>query len=151
MGLCCLQFSFPLFQAKAPGLPWRFIKVFVTWQASGKGRSLVPKPLSEICPSNWFQKEHLTWQANEATRAMCWVRGAALFPWIRSLKGVTGALAAIVYPKERDFLIEPTERTVVLSEIWTARDHSVRTQFGLICAAVSKASIFLDISHKGVS
>lgn len=64
---------------------------------------------------------------------------------------MTGALAAIVYPKERDFLIEPTERTVVLSKIWTARDHSVRTQFGLIFAAASKAGIFLDTSHKGVS
>ena len=57
------------------------------------------------------------------------------------------------YPKERDFLIEPTERMVVFlsKRSKTARNHSVRTQFGVFYAAASKTSTLLGISYKGVS
>lgn len=57
------------------------------------------------------------------------------------------------YPEERDFLIEPTEKMVVLllTRSKTARNHTVRTQFGVPYAAASKTSTFLGISYKGVS
>lgn len=56
------------------------------------------------------------------------------------------------YPKERDFLIEPTERMVVLllKEEQDSRNHSVRTQFGVLYAAASKTAHSGPFSYKGV-
>lgn len=118
MGLCCLpsQFWFLPFQAEAPGLPWRFTLVFVTWKVSGWGRSPGLKPISEIIfsPSNWFQEEHLTRGANDATRECVGWEVLALFPWKQNLKGVAEAFAAILLQKRSFLRTEPTERKMAL-------------------------------------
>ena len=59
----------------------------------------------------------------------------------------------ILLSKRKRFSEEPTERMVVLllKRSKTARNHSVRTQFGVLYAAASKTSTLLGISYKGVS
>lgn len=151
MGLCCLpsQFWFLPFQAEAPGLPWRFTLVFVTWKVSGWGRSPGLKPISEIIfsPSNWFQEEHLTRGANDATRECVGWEVLALFPWKQNLKGVAEAFAAILLQKRSFLRTEPTERKMALFlRIRTTRNLFVKSLFGTLYAAASKACIFLEVS-----
>ena len=84
---------------------------------------------------------------------MCWVSGAALFSRTSNLKGVTGALAAILLPKRKRFSEDRThrEKSGPPLKVWAERNHFVRTLLVPLCAAASTASIPLDVLPTGVS